>query len=139
MRILASLYFTFLLAVLVGCSGTQAVYKQAKTPPQYAKAVLLHHNAIGAQIADLRADPVVSAPSKAALLDGYRLTVCSDAERSQDTPTASCADGPAERLEAAARAYEAVASAKTEAELQAAVDTLVGLLVKLIDTVNGAK
>lgn len=128
-----------LALLLVACSGTQAVYKQAKTPPQYAKSVLLHHNAIGAEIADLRADPTVSAPSKEALLTGYRLTVCSDAERSQDTPTASCADGPAERLEVAARAYETAAGAKTEADLQAAVDTLVGLLVKLIDTVNGAK
>lgn len=135
-------YFAFLLLgllLLAGCGGTRAVYDLAKTPPQYAKAVLLHHNAIGSQVADLRGDPAVSEQSKARLLEGYRLTVCSAAERTQDTPTASCADGPSQSLEAAARAYEATANAQTEADLQKAVDSLVGLLVKLINTVNGAK
>jgi hypothetical protein len=141
MRKLAFVYFTYLLmaAVLAGCSGTKAVYQQAKTPTQYAKAVLLHHNAIGSQVADLRGDPAVSESSKAALLQGYRVTVCSQEERSQDTPTASCADGPAQNLEAAAQAYESLATAQTEAELQKAVDALVGQLVTLITTVNGAK
>lgn len=73
------------------------------------------------------------------MLNGYRVTVCSQSERDSDTPTASCADGAAQHLETAAKAYESAANAKTEAELQEAVDDLVGLLVKLIDTVNGAK
>lgn len=137
MRRLAAIYLVFIM--IAGCSGTKAVYDQAKTPTQYAKAVLLHHNAIGEQAADLRADPAVSESSKAALLQGYRLTVCSQEERSHDTPTASCADGPAQNLEAAARAYESLATSQTEADLQKAVDSLVGQLVKLIDTVNGAK
>jgi hypothetical protein len=128
-----------LLALLCACGGTRAVYDLAKTPPQYAKAVLLHHNALGAQAADLREDPAVSQQTKDALRDGYRLTVCSAAERGQDSATANCKDGPAQTLEVAAQAYEATANAKTEADLQKAVDSLVGLLVKLIDTVNGAK
>lgn len=128
-----------MFAVLAACSGTKAVYEHASTAPQYAKAVLLHHNAIGGEVADLRADPAVSEQSKAALLEGYRATVCSQAERQQDTPTASCADGAAQHLEAAARAYESAANATTEAELQKAVDDLVGLLATLINTVNGAK
>lgn len=131
-------YLVFAMA-LTACSGTKAVYELAKSPQQYAKAVLLHHNAIGSQVADLRADPTVSARSKATLLTVYRATVCSQAERDQDTPTASCADGAAQHLEVAAGAYEKAASATTEAELQKAVDDLVGLLVPLINAVNGAK
>lgn len=139
MRILASFYFTFLLAVLVGCSGTKAVYEQAHTPPQYAKAVLLHHNAIGEQIADLRADPAVSDVSKARLLTGYRATVCNQAERDANTSTAECAHGAAQTLQSAASAFESAANAQTEADLQKAVNDLVGLIAELIPIVNGAK
>lgn len=125
--------------LLVGCAGTKAVYGLAKTPPQYAKAVLLHHNALGSEVADLRADPMVSEPSKAALLTGYRATVCSAAERSSNAQTADCKDGAAQHLEAAARAYEKAANATTEDELQEAIDELVGLIATLVETVNGAK
>lgn len=125
--------------MLVGCSGTKQLYRQASTPVQYAKAALLHHNALGEQVVALRADPLVSARGKARLLDGYRLTVCSQDERTRAVITGDCMHGPAQRVEAAARAYESLSTAQTEAELQAAVDTLVGELVKLINAVNEAK
>lgn len=129
----------FIVLLVAGCSGTKAVYEKADTPPQYAKAVLLHHNAIGSQVADLRADAAVSDASKAKLLEGYRLTVCNSAELAANESTATCNEGPSYVLEKAARAFEGAANAQTEAELQKAVDDLVGLLVTLIDTVNGAK
>lgn len=139
MRSLVSFYLAFVLAVLVGCTGTKAVYQRAHTPPQYAKAVLLHHNAIGEQIANLRADPAVSEGGKEKLLTGYRTTVCNQVERDSNTSTATCAHGAAQRLQAAASAYESAANAQTEAELQAAVNELVGLIAELIPIVNGAK
>jgi hypothetical protein len=123
-----------------GCAGMRALYEKPATPPQYAKAVLIHHNAIGESIARLREDPAVSASTKAQLLAAYRVTVCSDAEMRASTSLAACADGPAERLERAARAYELLANAKTETELQSAVDALVSLLVPLIETIaRGSK
>lgn len=128
-----------ILLILAACGGTKAVYDHASTPPQYAKSVLLHHNAIGTQLADLREDPAVSDATKEILRREYRLTVCSHAERDADEPTSSCNEGPAYVLEAAGRAYEGVANAQTEADLQKAVDELVAILVKLIDTIATAK
>jgi hypothetical protein len=128
-----------LLILIAGCGGTKQVYELASTPPQYAKSVLLHHNAIGEQIADLREDPAVSDSTKAKLLEGYRLTVCSADERAQAVVTGACKAGPAQRTEAAGMALEKLRSATTETELQAAVDALVSELVKLIDLVSGVK
>jgi hypothetical protein len=128
-----------LLLILSACTGTKQLYGQADTPVQYAKAVLLHHNAIGEQIADLRSDAAVSESSKTKLLDGYRHTVCGASERATNVATSACREGAAQRLEAASRAYEALRTAQTEADLQAAVDALVGQLVTLISLVNEAK
>lgn len=128
-----------IVAALSACSGTRLLYSKAESPPQYAKAVLMHHNAIGEQVADLRDDPTVSERTKARLLEGYRLTVCSSSEIASKASTATCAAGPAQRLETAAKAYAGLSSASTEAELQAAVDALVAELVKLITLVNEAK
>lgn len=128
-----------ILLILTACGGTKAVYDQAHTPPQYVKAVLLHHNAVGTQIADLRADPAVSADTKEMLRRDYRMTVCSDAELTADEPTSDCDEGLAYVVEAAGRSAEGLSSATTEAELQKAVDDLVALLVKIIDTIATAK
>jgi len=139
MKLRATLVIIPLLILLTACSGTRNVYELAHTPPQYAKSVLLHHNAIGEQIVSLRADPLVSESSKTKLLDLYRQTVCSNVEREATTATSACADGPAQTLDAAAKAYESLRSAQTEAQLQQAVDTLVGLLVNIINVVSEAK
>lgn len=131
--------FTCVCLLLAACPGTRSVYDLARTPPQYAKAVLLHHNAIGTQIASLKHDPAVGAITKQRLLDGYRSTVCSKAEIQQETGTDKCSKGPAQTLESAAKAYEQAGSAASEQELQEAVNTLVNLLVPLITQVSGAK
>ena len=128
-----------LLLALAGCSGTQLLYRQASTPVQYVKVVLLHHNAIGEQVADLRADPSVNPQRKAQLLELYRATVCDAAEIESKVSTAGCVNGPAEKLEAAAKAYESAGNATNQAEMQKAVNELVSLLVSLIPAVNGAK
>lgn len=130
---------TCALLALAGCSGAKLLYGHAKTPPQYAKAVLTHHNALGTQVADLLGDPTVSASSKTKLRDAYRVTVCDSKERSQGTPTASCIKGPSYALDEAVRAYEAARDAKTEAEITAAVERLVPLLTGLINATSGAK
>ena len=130
-----------LMAVMLvaGCGGTRALYGHAHTPPQYAKAVLTHHNAIGAQVADLVNDPAVTAQSKAKLREGYRLTVCDSTERAGGTPTAGCNQGPSYQLDAAIRAYEAARDAKTEAEIAAAVERLVPLITDLVNAIAGVK
>lgn len=125
--------------LLAACPGTRSVYDLARTPPQYAKAVLLHHNAIGTQIASLNDDPTVGAITKKRLLDGYRTTVCSESEIQQATGTDKCSKGPAQKLESIAKAYERAGSRTSEEELQEAVNTLVNLLVPLITQVSGAK
>lgn len=127
--------FAVVLAV-VGCTGTRGLYELADTPTQYVKVVLIHHNALGTEVADLRADPTVSQASKAKLLAAYRVTVCGPNEHVE---IALCLNGPAQQLEAAGRAYEALHNAKTEADMQKALTQLVGLMSTLINLVNGAK
>jgi hypothetical protein len=64
------------------------------------------------------------------------VTVCAPTETG---PVSTCKNGPAQQLEAAGRAYEAIHDAKTEADMSAALTRLVGLLSTLINLVNGAK
>jgi hypothetical protein len=125
-----------LVLAITGCTGTRTLYNLPDTPVQYVKVVLIHHNALGTEVADLRADPNVSPASKAKLLAGYRATVCAPSEKVE---VALCLNGPAQQLEAAGRAYEALHNAKTEADMQKALSQLVGLLSTLINLVNGAK
>lgn len=125
--------------LLAGCPGTKSVYELADTPPRYAKAALLHLNAIGTQIASLKEDQAVTAITKKRLIDGYRVTVCSEDELKRSVGTDACANGPAQKLEKAAKAYEKASTARTEQELQEALNALVDLLVPLITQVSGAK
>ena len=136
-----ALRYLWLAAILAmaGCAGTRNLYDLAKTPDQYAKAVLSHHNALGEAAIAMRADPAVSEPTKVALRSAYRKTVCSKAELTAAVATESCADGPSQKLEKAARAYESLQTATTEAELQTAIDALTGLLVDLIELTGGKR
>jgi hypothetical protein len=123
-------------AAIPACVGTKSIYKLADTPTQYVKVVLIHHNALGAEVVRLRADPTISQASKDRLLAGYRVTVCAPTETG---PIALCKNGPTQQLEAAGRAYEAIHDAKTEKEMSDALTKLVGLMSTLINLVNGAK
>lgn len=131
------------LAVLVSaCSGTKLFYRQAEaigTPTAYAKAVVEHHNAIGTQIVALTNNPSVSAQSKQALKNGYRVTVCSKSEMSSGVLTKDCAGGPSYQLDKAIRSYESVANAQTEADVQAAILQLTPLISQLINIIAGVK
>lgn len=127
------------ILALSGCTGAKSLYGQAHTAPQYAKAVLEHHNALGTQVADLIGDATVSATSKDRLRTTYRQTVCDSDERAQGRPTEDCNRGPSYLLDDAVKAYEAARNAQTEAEITAAVERLVPLLTSLINTVSGAK
>lgn len=118
--------------VLAGCSGARQLYSLPETPSQYAKAVLVHHNAIGNQVAVLRDNPDVSEGSKEDLRLLYRDTVCSADERALDTQTADCRNGPVWRLESSAQAYDAVQSAATEAELESALRSAIAAIDAII-------
>lgn len=131
--------FLIVIAVLLGgCSGTKAFYRQAQTPTQYAKAILEHHNAIGLQVATLLNNQGLSEQSKEKVRAGYRLTVCDEREIASGTPTASCVNGASYDLDAAIRAYESVANAQTDADLQAAVLALTPLVTHLINAIAGS-
>ena len=123
---------------LTGCSGTRLFYKQTDvigTPSAYAKAVLEHHNAIGTQIVSLTKNPTVSAQSKDALRAGYRKTVCDAGEISAGALTSDCHAGPSYQLDRAIKAYESVANAKTEEDLQVAVLQLTPLVTELVNLI----
>lgn len=125
----------FALAMVAGCTGTRTLYKKAETPTQYAKVVLLHHNAVGEEVANLLVDPTVSVGSKDTLRKAYRVTVC---DKTETGPIATCRIGPSYQLTAAGKAYEAVKDAETEEQLQAALNTLVSLLTNVITAIKGA-
>ena len=99
---------------LTACSGTRALYSNAETPVQFAKAALQHHNAVGLEVANLVADPEVSASTKEQLRTAYRTTVCSSAELQAGDATADCNEGPAYKADDAIRAYELAGSAQSE-------------------------
>lgn len=135
--VLGVLMVSAIAAIAVSaCSGTRALYQQANTPAEFAKAVLVHHNALGAEVVRLRADPAVSEASKQRLVDAYRRTVCSSSELAAAAPTADCDEGPAYVADRAIRAYEAAASAQTEAEVTAASNAFVPLVTALVNTIN---
>lgn len=119
---------------IAACSGTKLLYDQAKNPAQYAKAVLLHHNAVANEGAKLLSDPAVSAKTKEAIRSAYRSTVC---DKSETGAVSTCTKGPAYVLDNAVRSYETVSSAKTEAELQTALESVVSLLTNLINAIRG--
>lgn len=128
--------------MLAGCSGTRLFYRQADasgTPSAYAKAVLEHHNAIGTQIVSISKDPTVSAQSKDALKEGYRKTVCDSAELASGTLTGDCRAGPSYQLDRAIKAYESVANANTQEDLQVAVLQLTPLVTELVNLIAGVK
>lgn len=133
------------LLVISGCVGTRTFYRQP--PPEassvtlvhYAKKVLQHHNVLGTEIVALRADPTVSERAKTALLEGYRKSVCSDEERQASAKTADCRHGTSWQADRAIAAYESLASAQTEAEMQKACDELFRLVSELIDLIANAR
>jgi hypothetical protein len=130
-----------LATLLTACAGARSFYHQAPpgqthvTPVQMAKKVLQHANVTGVEIVALRADPSVSGPAKAVLLEGYRKTVCSDIERAESTPTANCRQGPQWQAGKTIAAYETLKSAQNEADMQAASDALFQQLGELIDLI----
>lgn len=127
----------FLVTLLAGCSlfqGTQRVFELAQGPAQTTKATLLLHNASGNFVADMIGDPAVSESTKTELRQLYRRTVCSASESTVSTE--DCDEGPSYRADNAVKAYEAVQNATTEAEVMAANDALIALLVDLSQLIN---
>lgn len=135
----APLILLCLLIALAGCTGARMLYSKPTTGPGYAKAVLIHHNALGKEVAQLRNDPQVSAESQLKLLAFYRPSVCSKDELARNVSTANCIEGPSYRTDAAIKAVESLRNAQTEAELQAAVNELVPLIARLVDVIQGVK
>lgn len=130
------------LLVLAGCAGQRAFHKEVKeigTPTAYAKGLLDEHNVIGKQIVALKNDLGVSEASKTTLTNLYRKSVCSDEERTQAVDTGSCDEGPTYVADSAIRAYEQLASATSEAEMQAAADALALLIADLLTAISHAR
>lgn len=137
MKALKLSFVTAFVLLLTGCSlfqGTQRVFELAQGPAQTAKATLLLHNASGNFVASMIEDPTVSEATKTRVRDLYRRTVCSTAEST--VPTSDCDEGPSYRADSAVKAYEAVRNATTEAEVLAANEALVALLVDLSQLIN---
>jgi hypothetical protein len=125
-----------LLVILAGCAGQRQLYDLPRNTHEYAKAVLAHHNALGESVLAMRADPLVSDPTKAALRLAYRKTVCSKDEL-VSTPTETCAKGPAQQLQSAAQTFEGVGTPVTEKALEAAINALTAALIDLIELTGG--
>ena len=122
--------------VLAGCSGARQLYSQADTAVEHAKVILIHHNAIGEQVASLREDPDVREETKANLEAAYRGTVCSTDERSLNVPTPDCREGVMQVLQDSAEALESVTSATNEIELEIALRSAVSALEVVINALR---
>lgn len=126
------------LALLAACTGTRELYQQADTPLQYTKVVLLHHNALAEEAANIVGDPTVPAVTKAKVRAAYKATVCSSTEIAGNVGVGDCADGPVQKLEAAGKAFDGVRTAENETQLQSSLTVLVNLLSELITAIKGA-
>lgn len=122
-----------------GCVGHRALYRQVHTAPESIKAMLIEHNAIGQEIVSVRSDTTIPAGTRTAIVNLYRDSVCSEAERAQGVETAGCRDGPAQRTEALGRALEASPTANNEQALQASADELARVLAQLTVALTGAR
>lgn len=110
------------LVALPGCTSTREAYHEATSPNEYAYVVAEHYASIVHEAANLAENPatdpkVVAAMQKAdaAVLPAIR------------------------RMNAAALAFAEIEDAKTEAELQLAIDNAVRLLADLLRIVQNAK
>jgi hypothetical protein len=131
-----------LCTVLAGCAGQRAFHNEVQkigTPTAYAKGLLEQHNVIGEQIVLLKNDPGVSEASKTTLVNLYRKSVCSAQERAAAVETAACSKGPTYTLDGAIIAYEALAGAQSEAEMQKAADALALLVADLLTAISHAR
>lgn len=127
---------------LTACSGTKELYgvageaQVAGDVTAYARAVLVHHNALGTAAADFIANPAVTDSAKNRVREAYRVTVCSGEEIRSATGTANCRAGPSYLLDAAIRAVEGARNATTEAELTAALTRLTPVVTALLNALN---
>lgn len=126
------------VALMTGCSGTRAVYQQADTPVEYAKAVLLHHNALGLEAVRIVNDPTVSERVKSEVRAAYRATVCGGGEAVGVVAVADCTEGPAYRLDRAIQNYELLSDPDNRTALNRAVQSIVPLVTALLRAVNSS-
>ncbi len=109
------------VAIAPGCAGTQAAYREASSLDEYAYVLTEHYASLLKQAADLRDKPDTPLSAIAAM-------------QSADTKAAPAL----KKLRPLAIAYTAVKSARTEAELQLAVNDAVLKLAELVRAVKQA-
>lgn len=123
--LLAAVVAVPLPAILVACTGTKAAYEQAgenKSASDYAFVLANHYTLLVEEAAELKNLPTT--PQDAV-----------DAMRAADLAAAP----GIERLHTATTAYDALANAQTQAELQAATDAAVTLVADLVRAIARAR
>lgn len=120
------------LIAVVGCAGTQSAYNAAKTLPDTAYVVAEHYSAVLKEAADLKASGNLPASA-------VRVMQQADARVKPliigDPTTVPATPG----LKQLADSYKATQDAKTQEELQLAIDNAVVALSDLMKAVSAAR
>lgn len=128
--VFCSLFAVGVLSLLPGCAGTAAAYKAASSLPDTAYVVEEHYSAVLKEAADLAASPTIDPAVKQAMKDA-------NARVAPIIVGDSAAGRPG--LRELVQKYQAVHNAKSAEELQAALDSAVLELAKLINAVKSAR
>lgn len=117
--------------LLPACTGTRAAYKAAEGLDEYAYVVTEHYAALVKQAADVRQRPGTAQSTINALRAADNAAALVILGNPRGTP-------PTPGLQQLVANYKQIRSAKTEAELQAAVDTAILRLADLVRAVKSA-
>ena len=109
------------MAALAGCAGTQAAYKAAESPDEYAFVLVEHYSVLVEQAAKLKESGVLPMSAVRAM-------------QQADLKAAPVI----EKLRGLSQAYKAVNSAENEAQLQAAINEAVKVVAELVRAVRAA-
>jgi hypothetical protein len=130
LAVFVGLFALSVISLLPGCAGTSAAYKAAQGLPDTAYVVAEHYAAVVKEAADLAAIPTTSPEVKEAMKAAAEATapyVLGDPATGKPS------------LRQLAENYSAVKDAKTEAELQTALNSAVTQLARLINAVKAAR
>lgn len=120
------------LAAVSGCQGTKAAYQEAQGLDEYAYVITEHYASLVKEAADLKAKPTTP---RSAVVAMQRADAAAHVIVVGD-PTASPAVPGLAQLVAN---YQQIRDAKTEAELQAAVNAAILKVADLVRAVKAAR
>lgn len=119
-------------AIVAGCAGTKAAYQEAQSLDEYAYVLTEHYASLVREAADLKEKPTTPAAAVRAMQEADKavhLIVVGNPSGSPPTP------GLAEL----AASYQQVRDAKTEAELQEAVNAAILRIADLVRAIKTAR